>query len=291
MNDVNWFSGFLPKDLTARKKLKRTIWWAVAVILVLQLYFVRELIAAELLFGLGFAVFFMIALVIYALGSAGEKGIDLAGPIVERVGVAAKRGFSASVNASERGIEWATPRLKKYAKETAEWSSRVWAEMGRIAERGVKAAGPLATDSSSKMGEWLRRGWAALVRGAAHGIEFLTPYAKKLGPLARASWNGLSQGAARGWQMAGRGIEAATPYVKRYANVSAEWAKRAWVGMVKGAERGIELAGPVARKWADRASELAVIYARKMIELGRRGWNALDALRERLLRQRSESTR
>ncbi len=101
----NWFSDFLPKDPAARRKLKRTIWWAVVIILFLQLYFVRELIVLELLFGLGFAVFFVLALVLYGLGSAGERGMDLAEPYAQKVGELTKEGITASVDAGKRGVE------------------------------------------------------------------------------------------------------------------------------------------------------------------------------------------
>jgi hypothetical protein len=187
----NWFSDFLPKDPAARRKLKRTIWWAVAIILFLQLYFVRELIVLELLFGVGFAVFFVLALVIYGLGSAGDRGMDLAEPYAQKVGELTKEGFTASVDAGKRGMEWAGPfaarAAERGAKELgafARWSAvtarrgmiaarphireagvlamRVWREMVRYADRGIETAGPLAKKFFNKSAELVRRGWIAL---------------------------------------------------------------------------------------------------------------------------------
>lgn len=55
-----------------RKGLTRTI----VVLLVLQLYFVRELIAAEALFALFFVAVMAVVGICYALGSIGLKSID-----------------------------------------------------------------------------------------------------------------------------------------------------------------------------------------------------------------------
>lgn len=187
----NWFADFLPKDPAARRKIKRTIWWAVAVILFLQLYFVRELIVLELLFGVGFAIFFVLALVIYGLGSAGDRGMDLAEPYAQKVGELTKEGFTASVDAGKRGMEWAGPfaarAAERGAKELgafARWSAvtarrgmiaarpyvreagvvtlKLWREMVRYADRGIEAAGPFAKKFFNKSAELVRRGWIAL---------------------------------------------------------------------------------------------------------------------------------
>jgi hypothetical protein len=65
-------------ELGKRKRLKRIIWLTVGIILVLQLYFVRELLAAELIFGIAFSILFSIVLIIYAIGRMGERGFSWA---------------------------------------------------------------------------------------------------------------------------------------------------------------------------------------------------------------------
>lgn len=190
-SNSNWFADFLPKDPAARRKLKRTIWWAVAIILFLQLYFVRELIVLELLFGVGFAVVFVLALVLYGLGSAGERGMDLAEPYAHKVGELTKEGITASVYAGKRGVELAGPfaartaergakelgalahwgavtakrgmiAARPYLREASLLAVRVWRAMVRYADRGIEAAGPLAKKFFNKSAELIRRGWVAL---------------------------------------------------------------------------------------------------------------------------------
>jgi len=48
----------------------------VAVLVFLQFYFVRELIAAEFLFGAGFAVFLALAGILYVIGAIGERSLE-----------------------------------------------------------------------------------------------------------------------------------------------------------------------------------------------------------------------
>jgi hypothetical protein len=187
----NWFSDFLPKDPAARRKLKRTIWWAVAVVLFLQLYFVRELIVLELLFGVGFAVFFAIALAIYGLSRAGERGMDLAEPYAQKVGELTKEGFSASVDAGKRGVEWAGP----FAVQTA--------------ERGAKELGAFAR-------------WSAAA--TKRGMIAAGPYLREAGVMARWLWREMVR-------YADRGIETAGPLVKKFFNKSAELVRRGWVAL------------------------------------------------------------
>ena len=72
-------------------QLRKGLTAFLAVILFLQLYFVRELIAAELLFGIGFLVFLALVALFYAIGSLGERaftgvreGFSAAAPVVRR---------------------------------------------------------------------------------------------------------------------------------------------------------------------------------------------------------------
>jgi hypothetical protein len=59
-------------------RTRKRIVWAVATVVVLQLYFVRELIAAELLFGALFGVLFVLVSVCYLIGTVWENGLNWA---------------------------------------------------------------------------------------------------------------------------------------------------------------------------------------------------------------------
>ncbi|HTS12300.1 MAG TPA: hypothetical protein VMH00_09300 [Candidatus Limnocylindrales bacterium] len=61
-----------------------------AVLFILQAYFVRELLAAELLFALGFVVVLALVAVFYAIGAASEFGLDWAEAGVRSV----RRGYA-----------------------------------------------------------------------------------------------------------------------------------------------------------------------------------------------------
>lgn len=58
-------------------KVRRPVLQALAVLLILQIYFVRELIVAEALFAIGFVVVAAIVGIFYVLGTVGLKSIDL----------------------------------------------------------------------------------------------------------------------------------------------------------------------------------------------------------------------
>ncbi len=81
--------------IVEKAKVRRGLLLGVAVFFVFQLYFVRELLAAELLFGLGFAVLLAVAALAYLVGSLGERGLDFAEVGVRVIGDSARRGFSA----------------------------------------------------------------------------------------------------------------------------------------------------------------------------------------------------
>jgi hypothetical protein len=57
---------------------RKRIIWAIAILFVLQLYFVRELIAAELIFGALFTALFVLVTVCYLIGALWEKGLTWA---------------------------------------------------------------------------------------------------------------------------------------------------------------------------------------------------------------------
>lgn len=87
-----------------RAKIGKGILSTVAVVAVLQAYFVRELLAAELLFVVGFAVLFVLGGIAYLLGALGERGLDLAEAGVRVAGSSARRGYSAIEDISRKSF-------------------------------------------------------------------------------------------------------------------------------------------------------------------------------------------
>jgi hypothetical protein len=75
-------------------KTKKRIVWTLVVLFVLQLYFVRELVAAELLFGLLFAAIFLFAAICYLLGTISVDGLDWVEAGVRMVTIVARRYYS-----------------------------------------------------------------------------------------------------------------------------------------------------------------------------------------------------
>lgn len=96
------------KRITEKAKVRKGMLTIFAVFFVLQIYFVRELLAAELLFGMGFAVFFCIALTVYALGALGERGLDVAEAGVRIISNSVRRGYAGLEEISRKPFR--TPR-------------------------------------------------------------------------------------------------------------------------------------------------------------------------------------
>ena len=76
-------------------KTRRRVIWTLAIIAILQVYFVRELIAAELLFGMLFAAIFLFVAICYTLGSAWEYGVVWGEVGVRAIATTARRGYGA----------------------------------------------------------------------------------------------------------------------------------------------------------------------------------------------------
>lgn len=88
--------------LKQNSKLRNRILMGLAAFAIFQTYFVRELIAAELLFVLGFAVFFTLGVIFYVVGALGERGLDLAEAGIRVAAPFARRSFSALEEISRR---------------------------------------------------------------------------------------------------------------------------------------------------------------------------------------------
>ena len=90
--------------IVEKAKLRKGLMAGVAVFFVFQLYFVRELIAAELLFGVGFAILLVLGGLAYLVGTLGERGLDFAEVGVRVIGDSARRGFSSLEEISKKAF-------------------------------------------------------------------------------------------------------------------------------------------------------------------------------------------
>ena len=76
-----------------KAKLRKGMISILGILFILQLYFVRELLAAELLFGLAFGVLFAIGAIIYLAGALGERGLAFAEVGIRVISDASRRGY------------------------------------------------------------------------------------------------------------------------------------------------------------------------------------------------------
>jgi hypothetical protein len=84
------------------KPLRKRVGWGLVIFLVLQIYFVRELIAAELLFGMFFVFLFVLATLSYVVGTIGMNGRGWAEAGARVVATSARRGFSTLEEISKK---------------------------------------------------------------------------------------------------------------------------------------------------------------------------------------------
>jgi hypothetical protein len=99
---MNRISQLFTNEPVKQQRINRALWWAIAAAFIFQMYFVRELLAAEFLFGAAFAVLFLIGFVIYLLGRAGERGFSWAESRARALTNSARRGLSALDEISRR---------------------------------------------------------------------------------------------------------------------------------------------------------------------------------------------
>ena len=85
-------------------KFRKRLVTGVVVFVVLQLYFVRELIAAELLFGLIFAILFVLGGFFYIIGAISERGMDWTEAGFRFFADAARRGYALVEDLSKKPI-------------------------------------------------------------------------------------------------------------------------------------------------------------------------------------------
>src|ERR1700735_2721217 len=84
------------------KKVRNRVGWGLAIFVVLQLYFVRELLAAELLFGMLFLFVFALAALFYAVGTIGIEGRSWAEAGARFVAISGRRGYSTLEEISKK---------------------------------------------------------------------------------------------------------------------------------------------------------------------------------------------
>jgi len=85
----------LGKKLSETVRIRKGVVAVIAVVFVAQIYFVRELLAAELLFGLGFAVLLAFAGLFYVIGAISERGLDWTEAGARAVADSARRGYAS----------------------------------------------------------------------------------------------------------------------------------------------------------------------------------------------------
>lgn len=63
-----------------KQKARKWIWFSLAALAALQLYYVREMLAALVIFAVLFALVALVTLIVYLLDRAGESALDWAEP-------------------------------------------------------------------------------------------------------------------------------------------------------------------------------------------------------------------
>ncbi len=95
MNTVLDRVGGFAKDLIRKAKVRKGLLSIAAAFFILQLYFVRALIAAELIFVLFFLAILAVVGIAYVLGSIGERGLAWTEVGLRALAGSAKRGYLA----------------------------------------------------------------------------------------------------------------------------------------------------------------------------------------------------
>lgn len=57
------------------KKVPKWVWWGLTALIAFQVYLFRELVAAELLFAIGFAILLILISAIYGIAVAADRGL------------------------------------------------------------------------------------------------------------------------------------------------------------------------------------------------------------------------
>jgi energy-coupling factor transporter transmembrane protein EcfT len=85
-------------------KLRKGLVAIIAIVCVAQIYFVRELLAAEVLFGIGFAVLLAFAGLFYLIGAVSDRGLDWTEAGVRVLAASARRGYASLEDISRKSF-------------------------------------------------------------------------------------------------------------------------------------------------------------------------------------------
>ena len=83
---------------------RKRIIWTIVIFVVLQVYFVRELIAAELIFGALFAAVFVLVTICYLIGTLWENGMTWGDLAVRSFVTLTRRRYATLEELSKRPI-------------------------------------------------------------------------------------------------------------------------------------------------------------------------------------------
>jgi hypothetical protein len=97
-----------PGQMIQSAKIRKGTLAIVAAVVIFQLYFVRELLAAELLFAGGFAVLLLLGGIFYLVGVVGERGLDWAEAGLRVTADVARRRYASLEEVSRKPFR--TPR-------------------------------------------------------------------------------------------------------------------------------------------------------------------------------------
>lgn len=87
-----------------KDKSRKWMWWFLGVVLALQLYFVRELLAAFALFVLGFAAIALVVVSVYMLQKVWEAGVQRVADSQHPMMNMARRGVNAVEDLARRPL-------------------------------------------------------------------------------------------------------------------------------------------------------------------------------------------
>jgi hypothetical protein len=76
------------------KKVQKWLWLALAALIAIQIYFVREMIAALFIFSVVFALGAMIAFIVFLFDQVSQRTVEWAEPQAKRAAHAARRGLT-----------------------------------------------------------------------------------------------------------------------------------------------------------------------------------------------------
>src|SRR6266851_9994355 len=88
--------------ILSEKKARKWLWVGLAAFVALQIYFVQEMLAALVLFTGVFAIFAIVALVIYLVDRAGQWSIGWAGERARPAMQLARRGLTLAEDLSRK---------------------------------------------------------------------------------------------------------------------------------------------------------------------------------------------